>query len=264
MKIRFTWAGAVALATILTSTIDANASYTNIDGVIITNGVIIIATRSATDAFWRQQSSSGLWDGDDGKGPGIFTPGDAAMGALLQDNGYSVRMVPEKVLSYTQNNGDPTVDWLGTADDPQNYYNGGGGPSATTTSNVLYSAMLVVVSGAGSSADMPTHNTNGIPIIMGEHSCLGNNTVGGHSQLALYSNKTSANLGVTAGLYIKVLAPNHPIMQGIPLDEQGRVKIFRDPYPQETLRNTPGGNKIMKSAGPPSILAKENRYRHRG
>ena len=43
------------------------------------------------------------------------------------------------------------------------------------------------------------------------------------------------------GLYMKVWAPNHPIMQGIPLDSQNRVKIFRDPYPEETLHNAPGG-----------------------
>ena len=32
---------------------------------------------------------------------------------------------------------------------------------------------------------------------------------------------------------MKVLLPNHPIMQGIPLDAQNRVKIWRDPYPDE-------------------------------
>src|SRR5215831_11644757 len=40
---------------------------------------------------------------------------------------------------------------------------------------------------------------------------------------------------------MKVWATNHPIMQGIPLDSHNRVKIFRDPYPEETLHNTPGG-----------------------
>jgi hypothetical protein len=38
---------------------------------------------------------------------------------------------------------------------------------------------------------------------------------------------------------MKVLLPNHPIMQGIPLDAQGMVKIFRDPYPEEG--GIPGG-----------------------
>src|SRR5256885_13398410 len=32
---------------------------------------------------------------------------------------------------------------------------------------------------------------------------------------------------------MKVIAPNHPIMQGIPIDADGRVRIFRDAYPEE-------------------------------
>src|SRR5205807_10581945 len=125
--------------------------------------------------------------------------------------------------------------------DPQNYYNGGGGPSSGT-SNALWSAMLVIMSGSGSSADMVPPNTNGIPIITGEHATLGDSTLsvpGSHAELFLYGNKTSANLGLSAGLYMKVLAPNHPIMQGIPLDAQGRVKIFREAYPEATLHNAP-------------------------
>jgi hypothetical protein len=228
MKHRFVWASAVALAATITSQAETPA---------ITNGVVIITTRSAQDAYWRQQSSSGLWDGDDYKGPGIFSPGDAAMGILLQDNGYVTRMVPEKVLTCDAQSGEPTLDWNGDFVNPLTYYQGGGGPTASTTTNVLWSAMLVIVSGSGSSADMPPPNTNGIPIIMGEHSCLGNNAPRDHSQLFLYGNKTSANLGLAnnPGLYMKVMAPNHPIMQGIPLDANGRVKIFRDPYPEENL-----------------------------
>ena len=42
---------------------------------------------------------------------------------------------------------------------------------------------------------------------------------------------------------MKVLAPNHPIIKGIPLDDQGRIKIFRDPYPEETLHQPPGSSK---------------------
>jgi len=233
MKQRFAWLGALALAAAITSQVQAQT---------MTNGVIVITTRSAQDAFWRQQSSSTLWDTDDAKGPGCFSPGDAAMAELLQDNGYSTRMVPEKVLSYTQNNGDPTVDWMGTDNNPLTYYTGGAGPSSSV-SDTNWSAMLVVVSGSGSSADMPPVNTTGIPIIMGEHSCLGNNTVKDHSQIYLYSNKSSGNLTVpgTAGLYMKVVDTNHVIMKGIPLDSQGRVKIFRDPYPEETLHNISGG-----------------------
>jgi hypothetical protein len=222
------------------------ADFTNLYGDVITNGVILMTTRSAEDAYWRQQSSSGLWDADDNRGPGIFSPGDVAAALLLEDNGYTVRMVPEKVLSYSAQGGGPTLDWLGFENDPNNYYNGGCLPSGTSTSasNVFYSAVLVIVSGSGSSADMPPPNTNGVPIIMGEHSCLGDITTSpprDHSQLFLYGNKSSANLTLTStpkpGLYMQVLLPNHPIMQGIPLDSQDRVKIFRDPYPNENLHS---------------------------
>ena len=245
MKRSLLWSSSLALALTAFFPAGSRADYTNLDGIVITNGVILMTTRSATDAFWRQQSSSGLWDADDNRGPGIFSPGDAAMALALEDAGYSVRMVPEKVLSYTAQNGGSTVDWLGVPNDPNNYYNGGCLPSGSSTSasNVYSSAMLVIVSGSGSSADMPPPNTNGVPIIMGEHSCLGDGTTSpprDHSQICLYSYKSSGNLGLAnnPGLYMKVVAPDHPILQGIPLDAQGRVKIFRDPYPQENLHAT--------------------------
>jgi hypothetical protein len=245
MKSRFAWASALALAVLVIPQTETKAAYTNLDGIIITNGVIVMTTRSGQDAFWRQQSSSGLWDADDNRDPGDFTPGDAAMAELLQDNGYTTRMVPEKVLSYTSQFGGPTLDWLGNPIDPLQYYNGGilpTGGSGGASSNVLYSAMLVIVSGSGSSADMPPPNTNRIPIIMGEHSCFGDNTTSpprDHSEIFLYGNKNSGNLtlGNNPGLYMTVVDPTHPIMQGIPLDEQGRVKIYRDPYPEENLHS---------------------------
>ncbi len=235
MKNQFVWVSALALAVTATSQIETHAAYTNSDGVIITNGVVIITTRTAIDAFWRQQSSSTLWDADDAKGPGDFSPGDAAMGELLQDYGYTTRMLPERVLWGT------TTDWIGNPSVPQNYYTGYGGPSSPS-GNILWSAMLVIVSGSGSSADMPPPNTNRIPIIMGEHSCLGDNVLGSHSQLYMYRNKTSANLTSPSanGLYMKVMAPDHPIMQGIPLDAQGRVKIFREAYPEENAHTAFG------------------------
>ncbi len=53
----------------------------------------------------------------------------------------------------------------------------------------------------------------------------------------MYSNYGSGhgNLTTAGGDYLKmkVLDPNHPIMQGIPLDTNGCVKIYRDPYPNE-------------------------------
>jgi hypothetical protein len=242
MKSRLIYWG--VLAVIYVSQGQCNADYTNSNGLVITNGVVLITTRTAVDAFWRQQSSSSLWDGDDAAGPGEFSPGDAQMGELLEDYGYTVRMLPERALWWS------TVDWLGNPSWPLTYYQGGGGPSSST-SNVLWSAMLVIMSGSGSSADMAPPNTNSIPIITGEHTTLGDATTApaSHAELFFYANKKSGNITLTGGngisgspgLYMKVWATNHAIMQGIPLDAQNRVKIFRDPYPEETLHNAVGG-----------------------
>ncbi|HWV98812.1 MAG TPA: hypothetical protein VNZ64_03865 [Candidatus Acidoferrum sp.] len=249
MKNMSAWAGALALAVVAFSQMETKGAYTNSDGLIITNGVVLITTRTAVDAFWRQQSSSSIWDADDAKGPGSFSPGDAAMGELLGDYGYTVRMVPEEVLHYMNVAGGTATDWLTNPNNPLNYYQGGGGPSSTT-SNVLWSAMLVIMSGSGSSADMAPPNTNAIPIIAGENAVLGDSTAGvpsSHSELFFYgtgngtkntSNKTSPSVD---GLYMTVVDTNHPIMQGIPVDAQGRVQIFRAPYPEEALHNAPGG-----------------------
>src|ERR1035437_4202430 len=98
MRNRFVWAGALALAIAVVAQVETKAAITNLDGIIITNGVIIITTRTGDDAFWRQQSSSSLWDGDDPAGPGVFSSGDAAMGGLLGDYGYTVRVLPEQTL----------------------------------------------------------------------------------------------------------------------------------------------------------------------
>ena len=246
MKNRFVWASALALAIGAISQVETKAAYTNLDGTIITNGVIVITTRSAQDGWFHTESSSTLWDADDNRGPGVFTPGDAAMGELLQDYGYTTRMVPEKVLCYDSQGSGPLYDWSGTTvmPDPNNYYNGGALPSGTgaAASNVLASAMLVIVSGSGSGADMPPPNTNRIPIISGEHGTLGDSfqTTRAHAQLCLWANKSSGNMTLSAnpGLYMTVVAPNHPIMQGIPLDAEGRVQMYRAPYPEENLHST--------------------------
>ena len=172
---------------------------------------------------------------------------------MLGDYGYTVRVVPEKLLTYNGANGlGVNFDPDSNPNNPIPYYTGGAGPTGGSTSNVLWSAMLVIVSGSGGAADMPPPNTNGVPIIMGDHSCLGDSTTtppADHSEIFLYSNKSSGNSGLTGGggvsgapgLYMRVVNPTHPIMQGIPLDAQGRVKMWRDPYPEENLHNNPGG-----------------------
>src|SRR5262245_56528411 len=111
MKSRFVCA--LALAVGLSSTIQTLA---------ITNGVVLITTRTASDARYRIISSSSLYDGDDFRGPGSFSPGDAAMGQLLQDYGYTARLIPEWLLRW--DGVDPITS---DAFNPANYYNGGGG-----------------------------------------------------------------------------------------------------------------------------------------
>ena len=44
---------------------------------------------------------------------------------------------------------------------------------------------------------------------------------------------------------MRVLNSSHPIMQGIPLDANGRVQIWRDPYPQENAH-------VLSSVGLPN------------
>jgi hypothetical protein len=160
---------------------------------------------------------------------------------LLQDYGYVTRVVPEWLLR--PDAFDPNGVYAGQT--PEYYYGGGGGPSRPSDTNELFAASLVIISGSGSSADMPPPNTNNIPIIMGEHSCLGDQALSGNSSLYLYGQKMSGNqTGTTTGdgQYMIVLATNHPIMQGIPLDSQGRVKIWRDPYPEENAHLPASGS----------------------
>jgi len=90
MKNRFLWASAVALA--------ATVGF-QVQTLGLTNGFIVITSRTAADALYRQISSSTLYDSDDFKGPGVVSPGDVAMATLLQDYGYSTRVVPEWLLS---------------------------------------------------------------------------------------------------------------------------------------------------------------------
>src|ERR1019366_2612396 len=247
MKNRCVWASALVLTIGATAQVETRAAYTNWNGTLITNGPIIITTRAAGDGHFCLQSSSTTDDMDDNRGPG-FSPGDAAMGELLMDNGYSVKLLPDKALSTTNSSslGGVCRDVFGAPNKPSLYYDGHSGPANPASYNELLSAMLVVISGSGSAADVAPPNTRRIPIIAGEHAILGDsstNVPGGHGELHLYGNKTtSGNIGVSGGLYMKVLVPSHPIMQGIPLDAQGRVRIFRDPYPEENAHVlTPGG-----------------------
>ena len=241
MKNRFVWASALALAVGAISEVATQAAYTNSNGTVITNGVILVTTRAASDGHFFLQSSSTIDDMDDNRGSG-YSPGDSAMCELLQDSGYTTRLLPDKALSYFAfpfSSGSPCLNVLGGVNDPQVYFNGSPGPANSQGAfNELLSAMLVVVSGSGSSSDAIEPNTNGVPIVCGESAVLGSGDAGvpaGHGELHLYSNKNSNNYTGHSGndLLMKVVDPNHPIMKGIPLDTNGCVRFLRDPYPNE-------------------------------
>ncbi len=250
MRTRFVWASALALAIEAISQVETKAAYTNSNGTVITNGTIIVTTRAGGDGHFFLQSSSTIDDMDDNRGPG-FSPGDSAMCELLQDHGYSVKLLPDKALNTVAFGGGVCSNVFGNANNPSLYYDGHSGPANTAAFNELLSPMLVVISGSGSSADVAPPNTNGIPIVCGESAVLGATDSGpsgatpaSHASLCLYSHRSVSNKTspTTDGLYLRVLNPTHPIMQGIPLDAQGRVKIFRDPYPDENGHVlTPGG-----------------------
>jgi hypothetical protein len=232
-----------------------------------------MTTRTSVDSLYQPISgSTKYFDGDDLKGPGVMTPGDTAAAVLLQDYGYSTRMVPEWLLredlidpaDYRANlaagNFIPpnyyadTAAGIPAAAAPDYIYGGAGGPTSDnwTATNYLFSASLVIVSGSGGSADMPAPNKLGIPIAMGEHGCIGDTVRLATNSLFMFGNggggaNTTDLNGTTAAnpdvLYMQVVMPDHPIMKGIPLDAQGRVKIWRDPYPEENA-HVPTGGKV--------------------
>jgi len=225
MKHRSLWAGALTLAVTISSQLEMIAA---------TNGMILITTRKAQDL---------TWGGDSGNimGPGQTSPGDVAMETILQDHGYSCRYILDAELNPTQPN-----PFTGLPGDPNVYL---------FPANPDFTAMLVINSGTSGSADIGVPNTNGIPIIMGEHSCISDDFRASHNSIYMYSGtghddvKNDEPSQGGTNQFMKVLLPNHPIMQGIPLDAQGMVKIFRDPYPEEG--GIPGGVGPVGSHTPP-------------
>lgn len=211
MKYQFSWVSALTLAMTLTPQVETIGA---------TNGVIFISTRAPQDTQFGTEYYT------DEKGPGMATLGDVAMASLLHDNGYTCRLILDRLLG---------AGAAAIGQDP-----------ATFLVTVLpdFSPKLIIMSGSGASADTPPPPP-GVPVMMGEHVCLGNNAARPGS-IYMYNGTDSNDPNQTTGAgganrYMKVLAPNHPIMQGIPLDAQGRVKIFREPYPEEDSHVPPGG-----------------------
>ena len=188
MKHRFVWASALALAATITSQVQTMA------------GVIMISTRKNVDSSWGTDALDG------GKGPGMTTPGDVAMATLLGDHGYTTRIILEVLLG------------PGGAGYPM-----GGNPDDFLYPTDLNMAIgLVIWSGSSSSADIPPPPF-GIPLMMGEHVTLGDNAARQGSIFMYYNggDSTDPNESNGASKYMKVIAPDHPIMKGIPLDDQG-------------------------------------------
>jgi hypothetical protein len=204
MKSRFLTAGALALGVTLTSQLQTLGA----------DGVILITTRA------NQDLSYNTTDAYDAKGPGQASQGDVAMGALLGDYGYSSRIILDRQIT------DMPDQYIGSVEP--------------------FNPMMVIVSGSSGSADVPATRNLGIPVIMGEHSCIGDraNLVDKSDLFMYFGGATSGNIvNPSAGQYMKVTAAGkaHPILQGIPLDEADRIKIFRDPYPEENAHVPPGG-----------------------
>lgn len=210
MKNRFLWASVLTLAVTVTSQIETKA---------ITNGVILISTRAPQDT-----AAGATYYTDEG-GPGMVTPGDVDMLNLLSDKGYTCRLVLDQLVNY----GAAAAGWATIPPSPLTWYQ---------PVNPDLAVMLFIVSGSGGSGDAPPPTqTNGIPMMVGEHVVLGNRADRPGS-IHMYINGSESSdrtQDQTTNKYMKVLVPNHPIMQGIPLDAQGRVKIWRDKYPEESM-----------------------------
>ncbi len=191
------------------------------------SGTIVILTRD------HQDISLNGYDGDncdmyDHKGPGQCTPGDVAMAELLGDYGYACR-----VLVCSQLHEDVANPFLGTPGDPMGYLH---------PSDAAFDVSLVIQSGSPAGALAPPIAQYDVPVMCGEHTCLSDRNRAG--SIFMYNNGSESGdaYGPGAGQYMKVVAPDHPIMQGIPLDAEGRVKVIRDMYPEENANIPPGGH----------------------
>lgn len=216
MKNRFVRASAVAFAITL---------GVHVQTMAITNGVIVITTRANQDTAAAAEYFT------DEKGPGMVSPGDVAMVELLGDHGYTCRLLLDKMLSSR------AAGFCSTPPDPFPW-------QEADLVNPAFAPALIINSGGSAGADVPPRNTSGVPVMMGEHTTLADRANAG--SVYMYSNggeSTDPNGTATAGpsKYMVVLNTTHPIMQGIPLDAQGRVKIWRDPYPEENAHLPVGG-----------------------
>jgi hypothetical protein len=221
LKRRFVWAGALALAVGVTCLVQTRG------------GTIMIITRYQQDLTWVGEDG----DPNDGspderyKAAGQCSPGDVAMAELLGDYGYTTRVIISQEVFEGKVNPCTT-----SAADPEAYLH---------PINPDFDVSLVIQSGSGSSSYAPPMLGRGVPIMSGEHACLSDRAKPG--SIFMYTNGGQSDdcygppNGGDASQYMYVLQPDHPIMKGIPLDAQGRVKLIRDAYPEESAHIPTGG-----------------------
>src|SRR6185295_706149 len=122
-----------------------------------------ITTRKAQDLSYANT------DAYDPKVPGQASQGDLAMQELLGDNGYSCLLIMDAQLTDTA---------------VSDFY------LAPTDTN--FATVLIIVSGSSGSADVPRTLDKGLPVMMGEHSCLGDRAnLAATSDLFMYSGGTT-------------------------------------------------------------------------
>jgi hypothetical protein len=180
-------------------------------------------------------------------GGGQVSQGDAQMAELLGDYGYPTRVIIDMELQQPGSTYAAPNPRTGFAPNPSGYLQGGGGPSATNTN---YKACLIIQSGSANSSHAPMLATNGVPYMAGEHCVLGQRA-NKPGSIGMYYGGASDDLSgqtLSTNQWMKVTAAGklHPILQGIPLDANDCVKIYRDPYPEEFSHTPTGGNPLWQ------------------
>jgi hypothetical protein len=234
-KHRFVWASALALATTLTSQVTTLGQ---------TNGVIMIVTRYEQDLSWLGEDGD-ICDGMKVTGGGQCSQGDVAMAELLGDYGYPTRVIIDMELQLPDSPYGRPNPYTTYEPNPVAYL-AGGSSIPYTTPNPDYKACLIIQSGSANSSHAPLLATNGVPYMCGEQAIL-SDRANKPGSIFMYSNggqsDDDAGTTLSTNQWMKVTAAGklHPIMQGIPLDANDCVKIYRDPYPEEVTAHRPVG-----------------------
>lgn len=164
-------------------------------------------------------------------------PGDIAMQILLQDNGISARVVPDKT-----------------------FYDLAADTYVLTTTGEDRNIDMAILSGSSGSGDVPDVAplfAKGIPIMMGEHVCLAEEVKPGSIKMYMGTSEAHKDLLSNDLRKVKLVNKDHPITKGIKTDAEGWVQIFRDPFPNE------GFFKAWEATTPKDNVALEGLYQNR-